>query len=225
MPTPLHLKAPFHADAFYHIVCKSIDGLQLFYDLYDYKVFLDRFKKFAGDFLDTWSYCLLSNHTHHVCKVKSEAAIENFIGLLAYADKTKAMQAWINDKSNPALLDSLIERQLNSFFASFANYINNKYSRKGGLFQKPFKRLWIYDDAYLHQAIVYTNANAQKHKLVSDFKQYPHSSYHDTINGDGYYVQVAEVLDFFGGVQKFIQIHETQVAYFYKNNWPSSKLE
>ena len=43
---------------------------------------------------------------------------------------------------------------MNSFLVSYANYINNKYDRKGGIFQKPFKRIAIEGDAHLQQAII-----------------------------------------------------------------------
>src|SRR5450432_2157035 len=119
----------------------------------------------------------------------------------------------------------MIERQMNSFLVSYANYINNKYNRKGGIFQKPFKRIKIEDEAHLQQAIIYTNANAQKHKLVEDYKKYPFSSYQGTIKDERYFVDSGNVIEFFKGVEKFILIHEQQVAYFYQQDWPSSKLE
>jgi len=96
MPTPEELKAPFHPDSFYHVVCKSIDGLLLFYDAKDYEVFFHRFKKFTGDFLYVWSYCLLNNHTHHVVKIKSADMIEGFITQLPAENKSKAMIKWVD---------------------------------------------------------------------------------------------------------------------------------
>jgi putative transposase len=115
----------------------------------------------------------------------------------------------------------MIERQVNSFLVSYANYLNNKYNRKGGLFQKPFKRIQICDDGHLQQAIIYSNANAQKHQLVNDFREYPYSSFNAVINYDYYFVDGKNV----GGIEKFIKIHEAQVEYFYGKGWPSSKLE
>jgi putative transposase len=70
MPTPKTLKAAFYPGAYYHVVCKSIDGLLLFHDNVDYHVFNERFKKFTSDFIDVWSFCLIPNHTHHVVLIK-----------------------------------------------------------------------------------------------------------------------------------------------------------
>ena len=119
----------------------------------------------------------------------------------------------------------MISRQMNSFLVSFANYINNKYNRKGGIFQKPFKRIIIENDAHLQQAIIYTNANAQKHGMVADYKHYQYSSYLHTLQNDQYFIDSKSIFHFFGGSQKFLSAHDLQVAYFYQHNWPSSKLE
>ena len=44
IPTLEKLKANFYPNAYYHIVCKSTDGLLLFHDNIDYQVFIERFK-------------------------------------------------------------------------------------------------------------------------------------------------------------------------------------
>jgi len=75
MPTPPEFKAPFLPECFYHIVCKSIDGIPLFREQADYHVFLQRFQQFTAPVFNVWSYCLLTNHTHHVVKIKSSASI------------------------------------------------------------------------------------------------------------------------------------------------------
>ncbi len=222
MPTPEELKAPFSSNCFYHIVCKSIDGLPLFHDIKDYSIFLERFKKFNHGFLDIWAYCLLLNHAHFIIKVKSAASIESYISELLPEQRTKTMISFLADTNNESLTDAVIERQMNSFLVSYANYINNKYNRKGGIFQKPFKRIQISSDGHLQQAIVYVHANAQKHGIVNDFKTYGYSSYNEAINN---YTDSKSVIDFFGGVEKYMQVHNEQVAYFYSKGWPSSKLE
>lgn len=225
MPTPEQYKAPFCPEAYYHIVCKCIDGLKLFNDERDYQVFKDRFKQFTSLFFEVWSYSLLPNHTHHIIKTKSTENIVQNIATLQKEEQTKAMYLFVKDNQNEILFDEMIERQMNSFLVSYSNYCNNKRGRKGGIFQKPFKRIKIEDDIHLQQAIVYTNANAQKHKLVNDFKKHPHSSYSAIINEDNCFVETGNVINFFGSKENFIKIHIDQVEYYYKNNWPSSKLE
>jgi len=77
----------------------------------------------------------------------------------------------------------------------------------------------------LQQAIVYVHANAQKHQLVSDFKEHVYNSYREILSGESLYVDSKAVIDFFDGEEKFISIHKEQVAYFYANQWPASRLE
>jgi len=225
MPTPESLKAHFYPEAFYHIVCKSIDALFLFHDNKDYQVFTERFKKFTGDFIDIWSFCLIPNHTHYIVKVKSIEAIIQFIESTATENLTAAMNSFYTDSKNELLFNKMIERQMNSFLVSYANYINNKYNRNGGTFQKPFKRIQIKEEGHLQQAIIYTNANAQKHRLADDFKNYPFTSYLAVLENDHYYVDAQSVLNFFHGAEKFKLIHKEQVAYYYQKDWPDSKLE
>lgn len=223
MPTPPEFKAPFQPECFYHIVCKSIDGIILFKEDIDYKVFLQRFLQFTNQVLDVWSYCLLANHTHHIIRIKSLATVGENIKKVT--DQTVSMKSFLIDQNNELFFDAMIERQMNSFLVSFANYTNNKYHRKGGLFQKPFRRIEISDDIHLQQAIIYVNANAQKHKLVKDFRDHQHNSYAAIINNDFSFIDVNNVLEFFGGAEKFVSIHKSQVDYYYGNDWPSSKLE
>jgi putative transposase len=221
MPTPLEFKAPFQPEYFYHLVCKSIDGILLFKEHTDYKVFLQRFQQFTNQVLDVWSYFLLTNHTHHIVKIKSLATIlEN---IKKVTDQTMAMKTLVDDQNNELFFDAMIERQMNSFLVSFANYTNNKYNRKGGLFQKPFRRIQVADDIHLQQAIIYVHA--QKHNIVKDFKEHPYSSYSVIINGNAAYIDNSNVIDFFGGAEKFVSIHKDQVDLYYGGNWPSSKLE
>ena len=223
MPTPPEFKAPFLPECFYHIVCKSIDGILLFKEAIDNHVFLQRFQQFTAPVFDVWSYCLLNNHTHHIVRIKPSADIlEN---IKKQEDKTQAMKSFLSDQNNEFFFDAMIERQMNSFLVSFANYTNNKYNRKGGLFQKPFRRIKIADDIHLQQAIIYVHANAQKHNIVKDFKRHAHNSYFTTIKNDSTFTDAKSVLDFFGGAEKFVSIHKSQVDYYFDGNWPSSKLE
>ncbi len=223
MPTPIEFKAPFLPECFYHIVCKSIDGVILFKDAIDNHVFLKRFHQFTAPVFDVWSYSLLTNHTHHIVKVKpSKIILEN---IEKQGDKTQAMKSFLSDQKNELVFDAVIERQMNSFLVSFANYTNNKCNRKGGLFQKPFRRIKVADDIHLQQAIIYVHANAQKHNIFGDFKEHPYNSYHSIVNNNAAFADTKNVLEFFGGMEKFKNIHKSQVDYYYINNWPSSKLE
>ncbi len=135
------------------------------------------------------------------------------------------MKKFLAAVQNDQLVDDLIERQVNRFMVSYANAYNKMYARTGGLFQSPFRRSKIENESHLQQAIIYVHANAQKHGLVSDYRLYGHSSYHESLSGNSLFVQTAEVLIFFGDTKNFIEQHEKQVAQYYGRNWPDSKIE
>src|SRR5436190_2903156 len=188
MPTPLEFKAPFLPGCFYHIVCKSIDGILLFKEEIDYRIFNERFQLFTNSILDVWSYCLLRNHTHYIVKIKPLATVLENIKIIT--DQTVAMRSFLADQNNEYFFGAMIERQMNSFLVSFANYTNNRYERKGGLFQKPFRRVRVADDIHLQQAIIYVHANAQKHNIVEAFKDHPYSSYFAVINNKATFIDI-----------------------------------
>ncbi len=211
MPVSPLLKAPFYSSQFYHIICKSIDDVLLFRQEKDFPVFHQKFQQFTESYLDIWSYSLLINHSHYVVKVK---AIENILDTLKQQNPEKLTQSQrrlIENPTQETMLDAMLERQMNRFLVSYANYYKNKYDHDGGLFQKPFKRIRINDDSHLQQAIIYTHANPQKHGVVDDYRLYPYSSYHSICNR---YEENSyrEVLNFFGGLTLFKKIHAEQIG-------------
>jgi hypothetical protein len=141
------------------------------------------------------------------------------------ANYTVAIKTLLTNIDEIKLFDAMIERQMNSFLVSFVNFHNNKYQRKGGLFQKPFKRIEVLDDSHLQQAIIYVNANAQKHQMVKDFTKYPFSSYSDIVRRNETFVAANQVINFFGNIEVLMATHQNQVDYYYNSKWPSSKLE
>lgn len=225
MPTPIQFKAAFYYNANYHLIFKSIDGLLLFNRATDYDLFFHRFKSFTYGLLDVWAYVALQNHTHIIVRVKSVSEVKEYISMLEQGAATAAMKKLAENNWDEALLDTVAERQINSFMVSYVNTVNNYAQKKGGFFQKPFRRLQIMDDRHLQQAIIYVHANAQKHGISNDFTVWPYSSYHSILKKSPLIVNSDAVLTFFGGVDKFVEIHRLQVAYFYDNKWPSSKLE
>ena len=225
MPVSELLKSPFLYDNHYHLVFKSIDGVLLFRQDADYLTFLKRFALFTGFVMDTWVYCLLNNHAHFIIKIKSIEAIITNIKKTELPKQTVAMKKILATPDGQDVFDEMIERQVNSFMVSYANYTKNKYQHHGGLFQKPFKRIRIDSDAHLQVAIIYSHANPVKHKIFKDYLFYPYSSYALFLTDTSHYCVVDEVLIFFGGVEKFILLHKKQIGYYYQYGFPNSKLE
>jgi putative transposase len=214
MPTPEEFKAPFYFNRHYHVLFRSIDGVKLFKNDKERIFFLEKWKRFISITADLWAYSLLDNHTHFIIKTNTQEQVLHQLQQLNTEQKTKAIDQFLKTPSEE-LFRPIMERQVNSFLVSYTNTYNNYIQRKGGLFQQPFRRLFINDEAHLQQAIIYTHANAQKHGLVKSFLDHLWHSYHAIIKDDATYVNTKAVLDFFGGKLKFEQVHKQQIDYFY----------
>ena len=106
------------------------------------------------------------------------------------------------------ILAALASKQLSHFFNSYAQAINKSYQRTGPLFESPFERKLVNNDEYISSLIYYCHYNAQLHQMVSNFKDWPYSSYHSIIENNKNIVAVDKVLESFGGRQPFIDQHE-----------------
>lgn len=216
MPIPERYKAPFCPDIPYHMLFRSIDGLLLFQQHADYLIFLKQFAEYFQPIAHTLAYNLLQNHTHFIVQVKNRETILENLCAISKRDRTHAMEKLLIDPANDSLVDELFQRQVNSFMTSFVKLRNNESGRKGGLFQSPFRRSYITNEAHLHQSIIYVHANAKKHGLVEDFRQHRYSSYQEILSGNSTNISVQKVLDIFGGTKQFIELHDMQVEHFYK---------
>jgi hypothetical protein len=226
MPTPVQFKAAFGFDHYYHLLFRSIDGIPLFTNQKQSRFFLEKFNRYSKEIFQCWAYSLLDNHAHFIIKVKPEELVKKKIIELSVDERTKAMIRLLEKPGKEFMLfDEVAERQINRFMVSYANTYNNFSERKGGVFQQPFRRSLIAEETHLLQAVIYVHANAQKHQLFSDFKDHPFNSYQEILSGDSILIDSKILIDFFGGKENYINLHKEQVAYFYTNQWPSSKLE
>lgn len=214
MPIPTRFKAPFDFEQHYHILFRSIDGIPLFKTENEYFFFLEKWKRFTDPVFSTWAYSMLDNHAHFIIKVKQLEEVLEALNALPTEAKTKIIRQFM--KTNDAsLIGPVIQRQINSFMVSYANTYNHIGERKGGLFQRPFRRSIIESEAHLQHAIVYVHANVQRHGLLRDFRTHPHHSYHAILQKDSTFIDAEAVLHFFGGINQFVSNHTEQVAYFY----------
>jgi putative transposase len=225
MPISDTLKSPFLPNNYYHIVFKAVDEIRLFKQARDHNIFLERFNFFTADFIDTWAYCMLNNHVHFIVKVKSKEEIIKNVLAIVDEKRTLSMQKFLTNSNEEIFLDEMIERQMNRFMVSYVNLYKRNYNHHGGMFQSPFKRLAIHDESYLQQAIIYVHANTVKHNLPYNFKDYECCSYKKIVSSNETDVTYKAVIEFFGGKEKFELLHEEQVNYYYKNGFPTSKLE
>lgn len=104
-------------------------------------------------------------------------------------------------------MHDIVSKQLRIFFQSYALAFNIQHKRIGTLFQTPFKRAEINDEFYLSKLIYYIHANPQKHKLITDFRDWKWSSYNRILIDTDTKLKKQEVLDWFGGKAEYLKFH------------------
>ncbi|MDX2301239.1 MAG: hypothetical protein NW226_00510 [Microscillaceae bacterium] len=183
---------PLQSDCFYHIYNRGINGENIFKENRNYAYFLRKYAEFMLPYVSTYAYCLLKNHFHLLVLTHSEEEIRQL-------DKNKASNkdiSWI------------LSNAFASFFQSYAQSINKGYERTGKLFDEPFRRILIDNDAYFTEMIQYIHFNPQKHGFVKNFKDYPHSSYHAHLRTSPTKLKREEVISWFGSKEAFEKFHE-----------------
>jgi putative transposase len=150
-------------DTFYHIFNRGNNRENLFLEEPNYSFFMRQYLRYISPIADTWAFCLLRNHFHLFVRIKSEAEIANVFK--------------ISPDDNRHFIQTP-SRHFSNFFNAYAKVINQTYHRTGSLFQHPFKRIAVTDDRHFCQLIAYIHQNPQRHGVISDFREWPYSSYH-----------------------------------------------
>ena len=93
-------------------------------------------------------------------------------------------------------------------FNAYAKAINKAYGRTGSLFERPFKRIAVMDEAYFARLVTYIHFNPVRHGFVD----YPHewlfSSYGALRTAKPTRLRRDVVLDWFGGQEGFVNAHD-----------------
>jgi REP element-mobilizing transposase RayT len=214
MPPSKQFLAKFEETNFYHVICKAIDGKTLFKDEENKRYFLERYLDFSNEFFDTYAYSLLDNHVHFLIKTKSQLELKIYLNQLEINQRTSTFKRFIEDKCS---FHELIEQQFNRLFISYSLSFNLRCKTSGPLFNRPFKRVEVADNAHLTQLYVYIHANIMKHGLSNDYENYKWSSYRAIISDKPTNILREEVLKWFGGKERFIQAHKDLSEFYYNH--------
>jgi REP element-mobilizing transposase RayT len=146
-----------------------------------------------ADIVETYSYCLLGNHFHFLVRIQSTENIFRALPHLAHKD-----------------FSQVISSQFAHLFNGYAQVFNLQTDRTGKLFDYPFRRIEVKDEAYFSQLIYYIHHNPQKHGLIADFREYPHSSYHSHLSKGKTKLQRESVIDWFGDSKSYQEFHHQE---------------
>ncbi|MEO6489381.1 MAG: hypothetical protein ABIO04_05510 [Ferruginibacter sp.] len=128
--------------------------------------------------------------------------------------KSKMSSTEKNFLSQTISVHELIDNVFQRFLISYSMMYNKLHIRKGNLFHRPFKHVQIKDEAQFSQTVIYINANAVKHKLVTDLTTYKWSSYSSLLSTKETKLYRNEILDWFGGREQFIKQIMKQKQYY-----------
>jgi REP element-mobilizing transposase RayT len=168
---------PLISDTYFHIYNRGNNREDIFKEDRNYHYFLELMEKYILPVCEVYAYCLLKNHFHLIIKTKEE----------------------IESKT--------ISQSFSNMFNTYSKAINKAYGRSGSLFQDRFSRKKIESEDYLRQLIIYTHLNPQHHKLISDFRNYKHSSYQSYLSDNPSKLEREFTFSLFDGRSNFEYVH------------------
>lgn len=216
MKSKTDYSANFYEGAIFHVYNRTNNKELLFKSSDNRLYFLKQFQKYLHPFLDTFCWNLLPNHFHFLVRIRTTDEIKEYLNSLRLHSLKKIEKEYLADT---ATTDLLLELEWKRFFNSYAMAFNKQHQRKGNLFQRPFKRLEILTEAQFTQAVIYIHANAQHHKLYSDFTKHKWSSWHSILSDKPTLLVRDELLKWFGGRQQFIDTHKKMSQFYYKDDF------
>ena len=188
---------PLETGKYYHIYNRGINGCNLFYEEKNYYYFLEKYAHYMGNVLDTFAYCLMPNHFHLLVRVKDFNSILHLTGLEDLSGVKMGLH-------HP---EKFVSKKFSDLFNSYTKSINKAEQRTGALFETPFRRIAVESDAYFTNLLWYIHYNPQKHGFVTNFRDYPYTSYHSHISTQPSKLAREEVLQWFGSRDKFLDFY------------------
>lgn len=212
MPINTKYLASLEANRYFHIIAKANGNNRLFYSDENKRFFLKKYLSYSTGYFDTYSYTLMDNHVHWLIKCNSYENLESHIAVMPKEIRKKHQSKFLLQEIT---FEEAQEFQWKDFFISYAMAFNKENNRSGSLFMNPFRRVEVTDDAHFTQLIIYHHANVLKHLGQKDFQKYQWSSYQSILSDKPTHLKRDIVLDWFGGREQFIKIHQENAAYYY----------
>lgn len=207
--------SPLLYNTYYHLYNRGVNRENIFIEERNYGYFLNLYRKHIGPVVDTFAYCLLRNHFHLAVRVKSEEEIQETLKVSSRNGQKLGQDAskyQVENQARKPLGSKYVSNQFSNFFNAYAKSINKAYQRTGSLFQHPFGRVPITTDRQFWNVIAYVHQNPQKHKFVEDFRDWKYSSYKMFLVDKPTLLARGEVLDWFGGVEEYRNVHADWVS-------------
>ena len=195
----------FQPDTYYHVYNHAIGHDDLFRQTENYQYFLKKYAEYLQPVCQTYAYCLMPNHFHLLIKVKSAEEVMNF-----YEEDQKRKKKEVHkDQLSVDNFDfhKVVMLQFQHFLNGYAQAINKKFDRKGGLFLNHLKRKIVNTDSYFTSLIHYIHFNPVHHGFCKDLSDWIYSSYHAFLLEKTTRLEREEVLKWFGNKNEYLKFH------------------
>ena len=189
---------PLESGSYYHIYNRGVNCENIFREERNYAYFLRLYTRHIAPVAETFAYCLLRNHFHLLVRIREYLQTDAVLKTASVSERVPVSPAFAS-------------KAFNNFLAAYAKAINKAYGRTGALFQHHFGRIPVTSDNYFAALVRYIHHNPRKHGFVSDFRDWPYSSYHTLLSDKPTRLERAAVLDWFGGVCGMRELHATGV--------------
>jgi len=189
--------SPLSYGCSYHVYARGTNRENIFVEPPNYEHFLRLYGHHVAPIADTYAYCLLKNHFHLLIRIKTTAEI---------GEQTRRVSETLRVHPAPS-------QTFSTFLNAYAKSINLKYNRTGSLFQHPFGRILVEHEQYFARLVVYIHRNPQRHGLIENFRDWPHSSFQTLLSNKATRLCRHDALAWFGNREWFIKSHmDAEVA-------------
>lgn len=157
----------FEPDCFYHIYNRSYSKGQVFFRPENYDYFVRKLSQ-LGELASVVAYCLMPNHFHLMIYV---------------ADGAPALTRQTAPSGQTGMQS--LARKIGTTLSSYTQAINKQEKRTGSIFQPKSKALALVSDHHLISCFHYIHQNPLRANLVKRLEDWPHSSFHEYLSGEG----------------------------------------
>jgi len=200
----------YEPNGIYHIFNHANGHENMFKEEENYNYFLQKYAEKLNGVVSTLAYCLMPNHFHLLIKVRSEEVLLNFLEKKKEKFKDLKIPKGLTDVE---LHHFIVKRQFHNFLGGYAKAFNKFHNRKGSLLRQNTKRKMVNEAGYLTNAIRYIHLNPVFHGFTLSPRDWIHSSYHVFIDECETRIPKAEILNWFGGIEGFINFHQEKLTY------------
>lgn len=214
----------FVAGSVYHIFNRTNGKEKMFEQEEDYKKFLFLIQRFVMSVADLLSWSLIPNHFHLLVRIKHNVIYKHSKNNFQSRPLEWEQVKWETVEMNSGL-ETILDKvrpspgkHIAHLCSTYAKYFNARYHRHGALFQRPFKSKLIESEDYQRKVILYVHCNAVHHEMVKSPDAYPWSFYHDYLRGKSELLKQQEIIELFGGLDNFIEMHKDYSASHYSGD-------